>query len=86
MEARVIPDFLPAPDKLRFRENAARMVYDTKHDSLRLQLSNAKVVRRVKADPAVVLEYDDLNNLVGVQVLKASKRVTNPQMLAFAVA
>ena len=86
MEFRVIPDFLPPPKKLRFRQAAARMTYDSKKDALHLQLSNASVARTVKAAPGVVLEYDDPGNLIGIQVLKASKRVANPRILEFAVA
>ena len=86
MQLRVISDFLPPAEKLRFRVNAARMTYDTKHDMLRLALSNASVARRVKADPGVVLEYDGMSNLVGVRILKASKRISNPRTLEFAVA
>lgn len=86
MECRVIPDFLPPPEHLRFKETAARMTYDSQKDVLRLQLSNASVVRTVKAAPGVVLEYDDPGNLTGIQVLKASKRVANPRTLEFAVA
>ena len=86
MEFRVIPDFLPPPKKLRFRQAAARMTYDSKKDALRLQLSNASVARTVKAAPGVVLEYDGPGNLTGIQVQKASRRVANPRILEFAVA
>lgn len=86
MEFRVIPDFLPPPEKLRFKETAARMTYDSRKDVLHLQLSNATVARTVKAAPGVVLEYDEPGNLTGIQVLKASRRVANPRILEFAVA
>jgi uncharacterized protein YuzE len=86
MELRAIPDFLPPAKKLRFKQTAARMTYDSKKDVLRLQLSNASVARTVKAAPGVVLEYDDPGNLIGIQVQKASKRVANPRILEFAVA
>ena len=86
MEFRVIPDFLPPVEKLRFKQTAARMTYDSKKDVLRLQLSNASVLRTVKAPPGVVLEYNVPGNLIGIQVLKASRRVANPRILEFAVA
>ncbi len=86
MELRVIPDFLPPPERLRFRANAARMTYESKRDSLHLRFSNATVSRTFKADRDVFLEYDRIGNLVGIEVRKASKRVSNPQSLEFAVA
>jgi len=53
---------------------------------LHLQLSNASVLRTVKAAPGVVLEYDEPGNLIGIQLQKASRRVANPRILEFAVA
>jgi hypothetical protein len=86
MEFTVIPDFLPPPEKLRFKEKTARMTYESKKDVLHLRLSNASVSRTVKADAGVILEYDDLDNLTGLRLLKASRLVANPKVLEFAVA
>jgi hypothetical protein len=73
MEAKVIPDFLPPPGKLRRSKNAPRLDYQSGRDALRMRFTSRPVKRRVKA-PGVVLEYDAAGELVAIVFDHASKR------------
>jgi uncharacterized protein YuzE len=86
MEAHVIPDFLPPPDKLRLRRSAVRVTYDVEADVLRILLSDKPIVESDQDKPGVVLDYDKDGHIVGLDVLHASKRALNPKALEFAVA
>ena len=38
-----------------------------------------------KDKPGVIIDYDDLGNIVGLEILEASSRVTDPRTLEYAV-
>ena len=54
--------------------------------SLTIQLSNAPVEESDDDKPGVILDYDKDGNLVGLEILNASKRIENPRALEYAVA
>jgi YD repeat-containing protein len=63
-----------------------RAKYDAKTDSLTLEFSNQPVAESDEDKPGVILDYDAAGNLVGIEVLDASKRVTETRTMQFQVA
>ena len=71
-------------------ESAATHVkinYDTITDTLSLILKeNASVTESDEEKPGIILDYDRDGNIVGIEILNASKRMENPRSLEYAVA
>ena len=51
-----------------------RFDYDPEVDALYLRLSESKVLESEEVQPGIVLDFDEKGNVVGVEVLNASKR------------
>ena len=60
--------------------------YDARTDSLTLLFSNAAVAESDEDKPGVILDYDAAGNLVGLEVLDASRRVAEARTFEFQVA
>ena len=63
-----------------------KAVYDAARDTLTLELSDHAVVESDEGKPGVILDYDAEGNLVGVEILDASTRVTEARSMQFQVA
>jgi len=60
-------------------------VYNPEVDILRIILSDAEIEESDEDKPGVILDYDKDGNIVGLEVLNASKRTTNPRAVEYAV-
>lgn len=60
--------------------------YDPEVDVLHIVFSNALVDESDETRPGVILDYDKEGNVVGMEILDASKRTDNPKSVEFAVA
>jgi len=63
-----------------------RVTYDPEVDALSIILSEALVEESDEAKPGVILDYDAAGNVVGLEILNASKRVDNPKAMDYALA
>jgi len=63
-----------------------KVTYDPQVDVLRILLSSAPIEESDEDKPGVILDYDKDGNVVGMEILDASRRVENPQSLEYAVA
>ena len=63
-----------------------KVVYDPEVDVLRILFSNAPIEESDEDKPGVILDYDSAGNIVGIEVLDASKRMENPRSVEYAVA
>ena len=63
-----------------------KVTYDPEVDVLRIVLSEQPVEESDEDKPGVILDYDKAGNLVGLEILDASKRMANPRSLEYAVA
>ena len=63
-----------------------KVKYDQEVDVLTIQLSSAPVEESDEDKPGVILDYDKEGNIVGIEILNASKRMENPRALEYAVA
>jgi uncharacterized protein YuzE len=58
-----------------------KIVYDSEVDSLTIILSDTAIEESHEDRPGTILDYDATGNLVGLEILNASKQVTNPLQL-----
>ena len=57
--------------------------YDPKTDTLTLVLNSTPVHESDEDKSGLILDYDREGNVVGIEILDASKRVENPQEIEF---
>jgi uncharacterized protein YuzE len=62
-----------------------KVTYDPEVDVLRILLSDAPVEESDEDKPGAILDYDQAGNIVGLEILEASKRITNPRSVEYAV-
>ena len=63
-----------------------KVTYDPEVDALTIVLSDAAVEESDESKPGVILDYDVEGNIVGLEILNASKRVDNPKAIDYALA
>ena len=63
-----------------------KVKYDQEVDVLTIQLSGVPIEESDEDKPGVILDYDKDGNIVGIEILNASKRMENPRALEYAVA
>ena len=51
-----------------------RLKVDQKADALYLRLDDSKIIESEEVSPGVVLDFDDRNQVVGIEILQLSKR------------
>ena len=63
-----------------------KVTYDPEVDVLRILFRDAPIDESDEDKPGIILDYDKDGNIVGLEVLNASKRVENPRGVEYAVA
>ncbi|MGH8476053.1 MAG: DUF2283 domain-containing protein [Burkholderiales bacterium] len=63
-----------------------KVVYDRETDTLTIILADALVAESDEDKPGVILDYDTSGNLVSLEILDASRRVTLPSSIEYQVA
>ena len=58
---------------------------DKEADALYLRLDDSPIVESEEVSPGVVLDYNEANEVVGVEMLHLSKRSSNPESVGVAV-
>ncbi len=62
-----------------------KIVYEPEVDVLRILLSNAPVAQSDEAKPGMIFDYDKDGNVVGMEILNASKRIEKPYAVEYTV-
>ena len=62
-----------------------KVTYDPEVDVLRILLRESPVEESDEDKPGIILDYDRDGNVVGIEVLNASRRVENPRGVEYAV-
>jgi uncharacterized protein YuzE len=62
-----------------------KITYDPTLDVLRIIFSNAPIEESDEDKPGVIIDYDREGNIVGLEILDASKRMDNPREVDYAV-
>jgi uncharacterized protein YuzE len=63
-----------------------KVSYDPEVDVLTILLSDAPVEESDQDKPGVILGYDKNGNIVGLEILDASKLLGNPMSVEYAIA
>ena len=63
-----------------------KVTYDPEVDVLRIVFRDAPVAESDEDKPGVILDYDKDGNIVGLEILDASKRVEDPRSVEYAEA
>ena len=59
--------------------------YDSETDTLMVIFSDAPVAESDEDKPGVILDYDDKGDLISIEILDASRRVTLPTRIEYQV-
>ena len=62
-----------------------KVTYDSHTDTLRIALTEAVIDESDEDKPGVILDYDAGGNVVGMEILDASKRMEIPESVEYAV-
>jgi len=62
-----------------------KVIYDPEVDVLSILLSDAPVAESDEDKPGVILDCDAGGNVVGLEILDASKRMENPLAVEYAI-
>lgn len=63
-----------------------KITYDPEVDVLCVTFSKARIHESDEDKPGIILDYDKKGNIVGLEILDASKRIENPRHVEYAVA
>ncbi|MGH7184128.1 MAG: DUF2283 domain-containing protein, partial [Nitrospiraceae bacterium] len=63
-----------------------KVKYNEEVDVLPIEFSDASIEESDQDKPGVILDYDKDGNIVGMEILNASKRIQNPKSVEYAVA
>ncbi|PDW02761.1 DUF2283 domain-containing protein [Candidatus Viridilinea mediisalina] len=62
-----------------------KVTYDAEVDILRIVFSSAPIEQSDEEKPGLIFDYDEDGNIVGLEILDASKRTENPLAVEYAV-
>jgi uncharacterized protein YuzE len=60
-----------------------KITYDAQLDVLRILFSNAAIEESDEERPGIILDFDISGNIVGMEILDASKRMENPRAVEY---
>jgi uncharacterized protein YuzE len=63
-----------------------KITYEPEVDVMRIIFSNAPIEESDEEKPGVILDFDRDGNIVGMEILDASRRMENPRSVEYAVA
>ncbi len=64
---------------------AVQVTYDPQVDVLRILFNDTPVEESDEDKPGVIIDYDRDGNVVGIEILDASERVSNPRAFEYAI-
>lgn len=62
-----------------------RIKYDTQVDAVYIQFSEGKVAESEEDKPGINIDYDETGNIIGIEVLEASKKMIQPNGIVYEV-
>jgi len=62
-----------------------KVTYDPEVDVLRILLHSGLIEESDESKPGVILDYDKSGNVVGMEILDASRRTDSPQTMEYAI-
>jgi uncharacterized protein YuzE len=64
---------------------AVQVTYDPEVDVLRILFNDTPIEESDEDKPGIILDYDQDGNVVGMEILDASKRVGNPRAVEYSI-
>lgn len=62
-----------------------KIVYDPEVDVLRILFQETTIAESDENESGIIFDYDDSGNVIGLEVLSASKRIDNPQSVSYTI-
>lgn len=62
-----------------------KVTYEAEVDVLRILFSNAPIEESDEEKPGMIIDYDKDGNVMGMEILDATKRMDNPRAVDYAV-
>jgi uncharacterized protein YuzE len=62
-----------------------KVTYDPQTDILRILFTQGRIEESDEDKPGIILDYDKEGNVVGIEVLDASRRIENPRSVEYSV-
>ena len=62
-----------------------KVTYDTRTDTMQIILTDSPVNESDEDKPGVVVDYDGSGNVVGMEILGASKRMEIPETIEYVI-
>ena len=62
-----------------------KVTYDPEVDVIDIIFNNSPVDESDESKPGIILDYDKKGNVIGIEILNASKRMKNPRSVEYAV-
>ena len=62
-----------------------KIIYDQSADTLTIIFKDTPVAESDEDKPGVILDYDDKGNLVSLEIMDASRRVSTPSKIEYQV-
>ncbi len=63
-----------------------QIIYDSRTDTVTIILRDAPVSESDEEKPGIILDYDAAGNVVSLEILDASQRVTEPREMLYRLA
>ncbi len=63
-----------------------KIKYDPEVDVIRITLKDVEIEESDEETPGIILDFDSGGNVVGIEILQASKRIDNPQAIEYMIA
>jgi uncharacterized protein YuzE len=62
-----------------------KITYDKAVDVLRICFNDTSIEESDEDKPGIILDYDNVGGIVGIEILDASKRMPNPYTVEYAL-
>ena len=62
-----------------------KVKYDAEADVMRIIFSEAEISESDEEKPGIILDYDNKGNIVGIEILNASKKIANPKSVEYEI-
>jgi YD repeat-containing protein len=60
--------------------------YNKEADSIYIEIAKAKIAESDQEKKDIILDYDEAGNIVGIEILNASKKTKQPNGISYEVA
>jgi uncharacterized protein YuzE len=62
-----------------------KVKYDPDVDILRITLKDTEIDESDEETPGIILDFDRDGNIIGLEILQASRRIDNPQAIEYTI-